>query len=195
MRSLTPLPSPALAPARARAAASPPLPPSPGPSLCLARGCPWRRRIWRERYCVDRLPLALFSLSYCRGQEGETRVECRRGVVVAKRRDPCGVGGLALQAVREVLGRGPLSQPARSGRPELGALATLRVPGGEVLRYGGARWRADSHCKGASNSTVCLLGPRIGSASSLQACLSLCRLRGARPLLSVQLPSSRSHIN
>ncbi|TKC53400.1 hypothetical protein EI555_014854, partial [Monodon monoceros] len=37
------------------------------------------------------------------GQEGETRVECRRGVVVAKRRDPCGVGGLALQAVRELI--------------------------------------------------------------------------------------------
>ena len=66
-------------------------------------------------------------------------MECRRGVVVAKRRDPCGVGGLDLQAVQEVLGRGPLSQPALSGRPELGALAAPRVPGGEVLRYGGAR--------------------------------------------------------
>uniref|UniRef100_A0A9L0JQC5 Nuclear pore complex protein Nup85 n=1 Tax=Equus asinus TaxID=9793 RepID=A0A9L0JQC5_EQUAS len=57
------------------------------------RGCSRQRLIWQKGYCEDRLPLAQFSLTRCRGQDGGTRVECRRVVAMAERRGPCGIGG------------------------------------------------------------------------------------------------------
>lgn len=98
----------------------------PGLPLRPVWGCLRRRLIRQEGYSEDGLPLALFSLSCCRGLERGIRAECRRGVAMAERRGPRRAGGVGLQAAQETRGPGPLAQRAPSGRPEPAALAASR---------------------------------------------------------------------
>lgn len=60
----------------------------------------------------------------------------------------------------------------RAGGPSRELWRPREFPAAEVRRYGGARWRADSHCKGAPASLACPRGPRVESASSVTAGLS-----------------------
>lgn len=135
----------AAAPAYARAVApslakgsSCPARPLRGPSLRSAPGCPRRRLILLARYCECSPSSALFSLTCCRRPEGRTRAEDRRGVAVAEGRERRSTEGLGLQALQEAPRRGPVSQPALSGRPEREALASRRFP----RAWGSALWRS-----------------------------------------------------